>query len=621
MKIRTYIYILLPALFTFSIGYSQDYREQLEAAGKHHRQYEFDKAIQICSGILSNRPDSTLKSEADSSFNMEVYTQLVKSENGRSMLQFASEPALVTKKVFPLPSFFLNLPGFEENSWKTAPAEYTKEGAQGIFSTMNLPADAKMMVFSAQDESGAWNIMHSTKLNDTLWSAPQIANENITTEGDEILPHLSPCGKKLYFASNGHTGMGGFDLYVSQWNEETGDWDTAQNLGFPFSSTADDYFYYDTPDNCFTVFTSNRENKEGEVTSYVTVYQVFPLKKEISQKDAATLSMLPASAPQNVPATPQKDNRTKDEHPQYTQTAQEIKGLQERLDLTIAALDSRRTRYSATADSLKRVAMEPDILLLEKEILSLNGKISQGMAKLQEMELELLAQGITVEHDSFGPQETAAVQDTRTVEFSFVQGTLGKAPQLTFEVIEPAMDLSFKISDVAVIADLSELPEGLVYHIQLMTTTRKASLKALKGFSPVFERRVASGKYTYSVGVFHTYAEALKNLNTVKKKGFPTAMITAYNDGKSVGTKNARILEKQDNSIYRVTIGGYDVLPPEAMAAIRENTNRDIAKANINGVMKYVIGPFANKSQADALANALLARQVSGVEIEKLENK
>ena len=32
--------------------------------------------------------------------------------------------------------------------------------------------------------------------------------------------YLSPCGKKLYFASNGHTGMGGFDLYVSEWNEE-----------------------------------------------------------------------------------------------------------------------------------------------------------------------------------------------------------------------------------------------------------------------------------------------------------------------------------------------------------------------------------------------------------------
>lgn len=623
MKIRTYLYILLPTLLGFSTGYSQDYRQQLETAAGHHSRYEFDKAIQICNGILAARPDSTLKTETDSIFNMEVYTQLVKSENGRSMLQFASEPTLVAKKVFPLPSFFLNLPGFGDNSWKTPPAGYTKEGAQGIFNAMNFPADAKVMVFSAQDESGAWNIMHSTKLNDTLWSAPQIANENITTAGDEILPHLSPCGKKLYFASNGHTGMGGYDLYVSQWNEETGDWDTAQNLGFPFSSTANDYFYYDTPDNSFTVFISDRENKEGEVTAYVTLHEVFPLKKGITQEEAAKMSTLPSgTAGKSTPASPKEVSNAKDEHPQYTQAAQEIKGLQERLGQTIAALDTRRARYAATADSLKRVAMEPDMLLLEKEILSLNGKISQGMEKLQEMELELLAQGITVEHDSFEPQETATiVQETQPAEFSFIQSTLGEAPQLTFEVIEPAMDLSFKISDVAVIADLSELPKGLVYHIQLMTTNKKASLKSLKGFSPVFERKVSSGKYTYSVGVFHTYAEALKNLNTVRRKGFPTAMITAYNDGKSVGTKNARIIEKQDNSIYRVTIGGYDVLPAEALAAIRENTSRDIAKANINGVMKYVIGPFANKSQADALANALLARQVSGVEIEKLENK
>jgi len=131
MKIRTYLYILLPTLLGFSTGYSQDYRHQLETAAGHHSRYEFDKAIQICNGILAARPDSTLKTEADSIFNMEVYTQLVKSENGRSMLQFASEPTLVAKKVFPLPSFFLSLPGFGDNSWKTPPAGYTKEGHRG----------------------------------------------------------------------------------------------------------------------------------------------------------------------------------------------------------------------------------------------------------------------------------------------------------------------------------------------------------------------------------------------------------------------------------------------------------------------------------------------------------
>ena len=180
--------------------------------------------------------------------------------------------------------------------------------------------------------------------------------------------------------------------------------------------------------------------------------------------------------------------------------------------------------------------------------------------------------------------------------------------------------MEFKILPEAVIADLSTIPDGLVYHIQLMTTTRKASLKALKGMSPVFERSLASGKYTYSAGLFYSYAEALKSLNVVRKKGFPSAMITAYNNGKSLSTKNARELEQKNNNIYRVTIGGYDVLPAEALAVIREKTSRDIAKAAINGVMKHVIGPFGSKAQADELASALAARQITAVEVEKVGN-
>ena len=53
---------------------------------------------------------------------------------------------------------------------------------------------------------------------------------------------------------------------------------------------------------------------------------------------------------------------------------------------------------------------------------------------------------------------------------------------------------------------------------------------------------------------------------------------------------------------------------------IKEITSRDIAKANVNGVMKFVIGPFSNKGQADELASALATRQVTGVEVEKIGN-
>lgn len=624
MKMRICLYITILALAAATTGFSQDYTKKLEEAAKYHNGYNFNKAIEIYNAILAARPDSTLQNEADSAFNFKVHTNLVMSENGKNLLQYAFIPSPVTQKDFPATSFYLNYPGFENGSWVTPPAQYIKEGEEGKWNAMNLAPDSKMMVFSAKDESGAWNIMHSTRLNDTLWSAPQIANENITTAGDEIFPHLSPCGKKLYFASNGHTGMGGFDLYVSEWNEETGDWDTARNLGFPFSSTANDYFYYETPCGNFTIFTSDREGKDNMVTSYVTRYETFPLKMEISQADAPKYANMGYSLPDNTGTGPQPATGTTQgaTDPLYAQTAGQAQELEQKLQMTAAALDSRRVKYSATSDSLKRVAMEPDMLLLEKEIISLNAQLGEVMNRLQMIELDLLAKGITVQYPPHStPTAPAAAQKPALPEFAFAQNTMGKTPEFEFEVIEPALDLSFKIGKEAFVADLSEIPSGLVYHIQLMTTPKKATLKALKGFSPVFERKLPSGKYTYSVGVFRKYADALKNLNTVRRNGFPTALITAYNQGKSISTKNARVLEKQDNSIYRVTIGGYDILPAEALAAIRENTSRDIAKANINGIMKYVIGPFQEREQAEKLVNALLAKQVTNVEIEKLENK
>lgn len=631
MKIRICLYIILLALAAHTDGISQDYAKELEMAAKHHNGYNFDEAMEIYYSILAARPDSTLKSEADSAFNAEVYTRLVKSENGKKLLQYAYIPHPILKKEFQASSFYLNYPGFGKDTWMTPPVQFIMEGKEEVkeeegesigenLNVMNLSADGKIMVFSARDKSGAWNIMYSSRLNDTLWSAPQIANENITTAGDEILPHISPCGKKLYFASNGHSGMGGFDLYMSEWNEETGDWGIAQNLGFPFSSTSNDYMYYETPCGNFTIFTSDREGDEFMVTTYVIKHELSPLKMEIAQEDAPKYAIMEHNLPNTLSSSANTAAKDGEDNSQYKMAADRARGIEGKLKRAIADLDNLRAKYSATEDTQKKVEMEMGMHHYEQEILTLNTQLGEAMSQLQTIELELLAKGITVQYIPNDNVTTSALEEEHP-EFAFAKNSLGTAPDFKFEAIEPAQDLSFKIGSKAFIANLSELPDGLVYHIQLMTVLKKASLKALKGFSPVFERRVASGKYTYSVGVFRKYADALKHLNTVRKNGFPTALITAYNNGKSIRTKDAKILEKQDNSLYRVTIGGYDILPAEALAAIRENTSRDIAKANINGVMKYVVGPFSNRQQAENLKNTLMAKQVANVEIEKLDNK
>ena len=623
MKNRRYLSIILIAVLCITNAYSQENAALLKKAEQLHKDYQFSGAMKIYNSILQQRPDATLTTEKDSLYNMEIMSRLITSENGKNMLMFASTPVAVAKQVFPSENFFLNIPGFGKGSWVVTPAELAPEAAGNPFNAMQYPKGCNAIVYSAPDKSGSWNIMYSRKLNDTLWSAPQILNENITTQGNEILPHLSADGKTLYFASNGHYGMGGYDLYMSQWNSETGDWDVAQNLGFPYSSTANDYLYCNTADGEFTVVVSDRETGSNQVTAYASIYEATPLKNEVLQEEALKLShMVPnqKSKEGDNGSGSAEDNgiRQDAQFAAYTEAVNKVRGLQENLKKSIAQLDRTRDEYANTADSLKKVDLEKKMLNQEADILALSQHTTTAVSQLQQIELDYLAKGIIIS-SGFEEQNTAPAAPKEKAKFAFAGNSMGKTPSFNFEKVEPKADMEFKILPQAVIADLSVIPDGLVYHIQLMTTNSKASLKALKGFSPVFERKLASGKYTYSAGLFYTYAEALKNLNTVKKKGFPTALITAYNNGKSVSTKNAKLIEQKNSNVYRVTIAGYDTLPAEALAIIRENTTRDIAKANVGGVMKYIIGPFDNKAKAEALANALSAAHITSVEIEKAE--
>lgn len=624
MKRHRCLSIILIAVSSITAAYSQENPEQLKEAAALHNKYRFSKAIEIYRGILDQRPDSTLKTEADTLYNMDIASRLITSENGSNMLRFASSPESVAKQVFPAENFFLNIPGFGKQTWMLPPADSTADAKGNPFNAMNYSKENNTLVFSAPDESGSWNIMLSTKLNDTLWSAPQMLNENVTTAGNEILPHLSPDGKTLYFSSNGHYGMGGYDLYMSQWNEELGDWDVAQNLGFPYSSTGNDYIYYNTPDGIFTVIASDRETSRNEMALYALRYEALPLKKEISEEEApamARMEMTKEESGQSQPTREETAIKQDTEYAAYAEAVKEVRALQNQLKVSIAQLDKRREEYANTRDSLQRVKMEQQMLSLETDLLTLSQSTTSAVSKLQQIELDFLSKGIIITNEI--PFEQDNVQDAKAEDippFAFAQNSMGETPAFIFEKLEPKVDLNFKILPEAVIADLSSIPDGLVYHIQLMTTGRKATTKALKGMSPVFERALSGGRYTYSAGLFYSYAEALKNLNTVRKKGFPTALITAYNNGKSISTKSARELEAKNANIYRVTIAGYDTLPAEALAVIRETTTRDIAKASINGVMKFVIGPFDSKAQAEELASALTARQVTSVEVEKVGN-
>jgi outer membrane protein OmpA-like peptidoglycan-associated protein len=97
----------------------------------------------------------------------------------------------------------------------------------------------------------------------------------INSRGKEESAHIHPDGKTLYFSSNGHVGMGGLDIYVSQ-KMPNGKWSEPINLGYPINTHKDENSLLVSPNGEIAYFASSREGGFGNLDLYS-----FVLPKEV----------------------------------------------------------------------------------------------------------------------------------------------------------------------------------------------------------------------------------------------------------------------------------------------------------------------------------------------------
>ncbi len=129
----------------------------------------------------------------------------------------------------------------------------------------SLGAD-NMTLYFTSDRPGGYggrDIYVVRKLPNGKWGIPQNLGPQINTPFNEEGPFIHPDGKTLFFSSQGHNSMGGYDIFYSSYNKETKTWSKPVNIGYPINTTMDDVFYVPTPDGKRAYYASKQFNSIG----------------------------------------------------------------------------------------------------------------------------------------------------------------------------------------------------------------------------------------------------------------------------------------------------------------------------------------------------------------------
>ena len=570
--------------------------------------YRFEESLEPYTRALEISRDSVFML-TDSLVHQTVSDRILMSENGRNMASYAYDPVVVARHRFSLEDFFLYYP-LPDKSWRKTPNQLDTLKDSRFAQALYAPEGMWEIYYSATDDNGIRNI-YMTEKEDTIWTYPALLNENLTSASNEIYPMLSPDGKSLYFASEGLYGVGGYDLYVSHWDYENSEWGAPVNLGFPYSSPADDFLFVNTPDGEHTLFASNRDCSADSVWVYVLEFDNMPVRHAVEDpEELMKLSKLdPASATErmNTQASVSTDIPENVDIKRYLDKMTEVRSLRDSISHYNSLLDGDRNRFAMSEDESERTRLTNEILRRESLMPKLQDSLMKATSQLQKIEMEFLFSGVVID-----PDKVMAAADREVVgeatSYTFTKMSLGE--ELKLDIMEPVVefDYTFKVLEEGQFALDNTIPEGIVYQIQIFSGGGKASVKALKGLSPVFETITPSGRYVYRVGLFRSYKDVLANLNAVKRVGFRGAFIVAFVDGEEVSVSKARTIEAEKEKspmFYEVRVAPADgELDSTVMEGINQQSGgKDIARIETEaGVIYFIIGPYSDKAEAEKLA-------------------
>lgn len=153
--------------------------------------------------------------------------------------------------------------------WDTPVNPGTPVNTAGWEAQPSISSDGRYLYFSAnrpggKGEKDLWRTecLGFNRNGILLWGKPENLGDSINTPGNETSPFIHPGNSNFYFASDYHTGMGGFDLFVSQIRNDSV-FSAPANLGYPINTFNDEQGLHISADGLTAFFSSTRDSLSG----------------------------------------------------------------------------------------------------------------------------------------------------------------------------------------------------------------------------------------------------------------------------------------------------------------------------------------------------------------------
>jgi outer membrane protein OmpA-like peptidoglycan-associated protein len=130
-------------------------------------------------------------------------------------------------------------------------------------SQASVSANGDRLYFTSNRKGGVGglDLYACYRQEDGKWSRPQNLGETVNTPKNEKTPFIHSDSETLYFTSDGHPGLGGFDIFYAKANLTDSTWNMPENIGFPINSKDDDLGLFVSLDGLTGYFASNKLRK------------------------------------------------------------------------------------------------------------------------------------------------------------------------------------------------------------------------------------------------------------------------------------------------------------------------------------------------------------------------